>query len=74
MNVRLSLMPYDGTPKVKQKCDRIYTYIRKRVSRILTLTYVGVYTDELYNLLLKNAKEVRENRKCLREVEKNLLH
>ena len=72
LNVRLSLIPYDGTPEVKQKGDGKYLYIRKRVVGKLTSTYVGLYTDELYNLLLKNAKEAREIRKGLREIEKKL--
>lgn len=72
LNSRLSLIPYDGTPEVKQKGDGRYLYIRKRVAGKLTSTYVGLYTDELYNLLLKNAKEAREIRKGLREIEKKL--
>lgn len=72
LNARLNLMAYDGTPEVKQKGDGKYLYIRKRVAGRLTSTYVGIYTDELYNLLLKNAKEAREIRKTLREIEKKL--
>ena len=33
-----------------------------------TSTYVGVYTEELYNLLLRNAREAREIRKSLRSI------
>ena len=38
----------------------------------LTSTYVGVYTEELYNLLLRNARESHEIRKSLRSIEKQL--
>ena len=69
---RLNLMPYDGTPEIKERGDGKYLYIRKRIAGKLTSTYVGVYTDELYNLLLRNAKEVREIRKKLRHIEKEL--
>ncbi len=72
LNARLNLMAYDGTPEVKQKGDGKYLYIRKRVSGRLTSTYVGTYTDELYNLLLKNSKEAREIKKRLREIDKQL--
>lgn len=72
LNVRLNLMAYDGTPEVKQKGDGKYLYIRKRVAGRLTSAYIGTYTDELYNLLLKNAKEAHEIRKMLREIEKQL--
>ncbi len=72
LNVRLSFMAYDGTPEVKQKGEGRYLYVRKRVAGRLTSTYIGPYTDELYNLLLRNAKEAREIRKNLRGIEKQL--
>lgn len=72
LNARLNLMAYDGTPEVKQKGDGKYLYVRKRVAGRLTSTYVGLYTDDLYNLLLRNAKESREIRKNLRGIEKQL--
>jgi len=65
-------MPYDGTPEIKERGDGKYLYIRKRVAGKLTSTYVGVYTEELYNLLLRNAREIREIRKQLRNIEKQL--
>ena len=69
---RLHLLPYDGTPEIKERGDGKYVYVRKRVAGKQTSTYVGVYTDELYNLLLRNAKEARKIRKELRYVEKQL--
>ena len=53
---RLNLIPYDGTPEIKEKSSGKYLYIRKRVGGRLTSTYVGLYTDELYQLLLRNVK------------------
>ncbi|MCD8156685.1 MAG: Fic family protein [Clostridiales bacterium] len=38
----------------------------------LTSTYVGPYTEELYNLLLRNARDARVIRRELRRVEKQL--
>ena len=72
LNVRLNLMPYDGTPEIKERGDGKYLYVRKRVVCILTSTYVGVYTLVQYNLLLRNAREAREIRKSLRSIEKQL--
>ena len=72
LHARLNLMPYDGTPEIKERGDGKYLYIRKRVAGKLTSTYVGVYTEELYNLLLHNAREIREIRKQLRNIEKQL--
>ncbi len=69
---RLSLMPYDGTPEIKERGDGRYLYVRKRVAGKQTSTYVGIYTEELYNLLLRNAREAREIRKSLRSIEKQL--
>ena len=69
---RLNLLPYDGTPEIKEKNDGRYLYIRKRVASRLTSEYVGIYTDDLYQLLLRNAREARELRKLIRRVEKKL--
>ena len=72
LHARLNLMPYDGTPEIKERGDGKYLYVRKRVAGKQTSTYVGAYTEELYNLLLRNAREVREIRKSLRSIEKQL--
>ena len=72
LHARLNLMPYDGTPEIKERGGGKYLYVRKRVAGKQTSTYVGVYTEELYNLLLRNARESREIRKSLRSIEKQL--
>ena len=69
---RLNLIPYDGSPEVKENSSGKYLYIRKRVGSRLTSTYVDVYSDELYQLLLKNAKESRELKKTIRRLSKEL--
>ena len=72
LHARLNLMPYDGTPEIKERGDGKYLYVRKRIAGKQSSTYVGRYTEELYNLLLRNAREVREIRKQLRSIEKQL--
>ncbi len=72
LHARLKLMPYDGTPEIKERGNAKFLYVRKRVAGKLTSTYVGSYTDELYNILLRNAREAREIRKELRSIEKQL--
>lgn len=72
LQARLNLMPYDGTPEIKERGDGKNLYVRKRVAGKQTSTYVGAYTEELYNLLLRNAREAREIRKELRNIEKKL--
>ena len=72
LNARLSLIPYEGTPEIKQVNGQKYLYTRKRVGSKVTSTYVGAYSDELYQLLLRNTREARELRKQLRKLEKSL--
>ena len=73
LNTRLQLMPYDGSPEIKENGDGKYLYVRKRVAGRLTSTYVDIYSEELYNLLLRNFRESREIRKELRQIEKRLV-
>ena len=72
LEARLKLMPYDGSPEIKENNSGKYLYIRKRIASRLTSTYVDVYSEDLYQLLLKNAREVREIKKALRKIEKKL--
>ena len=69
---RLNLIPYDGSPEVKENSSGKYLYIRKRVNGKLTSTYVDVYSDELYQMLLRSSKEARELKKQIRRVDKEL--
>lgn len=69
---RLNLLPYDGSPEIKEQGNSKYIYIRKRKAGKLTSTYVDKYSDELYQTLLRNAKEARELRKEIRKIEKSL--
>ena len=69
---RLNLLPYDGTPEVKENGEKRYLYVRKRVAGRLTSTYVDAYSDDLYQLLLRNAREARELRKTIRRIDREL--
>lgn len=69
---RLNLLPYDGTPEIKEQGENKYLYVRKRVAGKLTSTYVDVYSETLYQLLLRNAREARELNKNIRRVNKSL--
>lgn len=72
MNARLAFIPYEGTPEVKECDGKRYLYMRKRVGGRLTSTYVDIYSEELHQLLPRNAAEVRALRKRLRSLEKQL--
>lgn len=69
---RANLIPYDGSPEIKENNSGKYLYIRKRVGSRLTSTYVDVYSEDLYQLLLRNARELRELRKNIRKIDKQL--
>ena len=69
---RLRLLPYDGSPEIKERDGKKYLYIRKRVGSRLTSTYVGLYSDTLYDLLLRNAQESRLLKKNIRKLDKEL--
>lgn len=67
IQARIKLIPYNGSLEVKENASGKYLYIRKRVGSRLTSTYVDVYSEDLYQLLLRNAKELRELKKqCVR--------
>lgn len=70
---RLNLIPYDGNPEIKEQNGSKYLYIRKRTAGKLTSTYVDIYSDALYQLLLRNAKEAKELKKAIRKVNKELI-
>jgi len=72
LQARLKLLPYEGTPEIKENNSGKYLYVRKRVSGKLTSTYVDVFSDELYAALLRYTREARELRKGVRKIEKRL--
>lgn len=72
LNAKLALLPYDGTPEVKEISGKKYLYVRKRELGKLKSEYVDIYSEELHNLLLRNAKEAKSLRKEIRKIEREL--
>ena len=72
LQARLNLLPYDGTPEIKTISNKRYLYIRKRELDKVKSTYVGEYSEELYNTLLRNNVEAKAIRKEIRRIEKEL--
>lgn len=72
LQTRLGLIPYTGTPEIKENKSGKYLYIRKRELGKLTSQYVDKYSDELYRALLGYAKTARELKKEIKQVEKEL--
>lgn len=69
---RLKLLPYDGTPEVKSQGEKRYLYSRRRVGSRTVSTYAGVYSEELYQQMLRDAREAKELRKLIRHADKAL--
>lgn len=69
---RLNLIPYKGTPEVQEENGDKHLYMRIRENGKLKYTYVGEYTDYLYQLLLKNSREARELTENIRKITKQL--
>lgn len=72
LQTRLSLIPYTGTPEIKENKSGKYLYIRKRELGKLKSIYVDKFSDELYQTLLRYSKEARELNKAIRQIEKEL--
>lgn len=72
LQTRLSLIPYTGTPEIKENKSGKYLYIRKRELGKLKSIYVDKFSDELYRTLLRYSKEARELNKEIRKIEKEL--
>lgn len=72
LQARLDLLPYDGTPEIKEISNKKYLYIRKRELDKVKSTYVGEYSEELFQLLVKNNAESKQLRKEIRKIEKQL--
>ena len=69
---RLSLIPYEGSIEIKEISEKKYLYIRKRDAGKVKSTYVGLYSEELHQTLLRGVKEARELKKQIRSIEKEL--
>ena len=69
---RIRLIPFDGSIEVKEISGTKYLYARKREGGKHTSTYLDVYSDERYEILSRQARELRALKKELRKIEKEL--
>ena len=69
---RLNLIPYEGSIDIKENSGKKYLYIRKREAGKIKSTYVGLYSEELHQTLLRGVKEARDLKKQIRTIEKEL--
>ena len=55
LQARLALIPYDGTPEIKENASGKYLYVRKREAGKLSSVYVDKYSDQMKSTLLMPA-------------------
>lgn len=72
LQAKISTIPFDGSIEVKTIGVEKYIYVRKREAGRYKSTYIDKYSDELYNFAVTGALQVREYRKKLRKIEKQL--
>ena len=72
LHARLNLIPYEGSVEIKSIDDKKYLYVRKRIANKVKSIYVGVYSEELYTVLLRQVKDAKDIKKKIREIEKEL--
>lgn len=73
LEANLKLLPYTGTPEVKENAYGKYLYVRERKLGKLKSVYVDKYSNDLYATLLNCSKQAKEYRKQLRAVERELV-
>ncbi len=72
LKARLTQIPYEGTPSIKETKGTRYLYMRLRVSSRLTSTYVGPYSKELFEYVQDSSRKVRAIKKELRQIDREL--
>lgn len=72
LHAKIRTIPFDGSIEVKTVNSEKYIYVRKREAGKYRSSYIDKYSDELYNLAVNGSLQVRELKKQLRKVEKQL--
>lgn len=61
-----------GSVEIREKDAKKYIYVHFREDGINQTKYVGEYTQELYNVILENNQLVKQYKKRLKEIQKEL--
>ena len=72
LQAKIRTIPFDGSIEVKTVNSEKYIYVRKREAGKYRSSYIDKYSEELYNLAVSGSLQVRELKKQLRKVEKQL--
>ena len=66
---KLSTLIY-GAVEIRENDSKKYIYVHYREDGITLTKYVGVYSDDLYNLVLNNSIEAKKIKKDIRDITK----
>ena len=72
IRARIKLIPFDGYIEIKEVNGEKYLYARKREGGKKKSIYIDVYSDERYQILTRQAQELRTLKRDLRRVTKEL--
>lgn len=61
-----------GSVEIRDKDSAKYIYTHVKEDGVQSTKYIGEYSDELYNLILKNNLKAKELKKDIRRIEKEL--
>ena len=61
-----------GSVEIREKQDNKYIYVHYREDGVLYTKYVGEYSNELYNLILTNNEKVKQIKKEIKRLRKQL--
>lgn len=61
-----------GSVEIRENDSNKYIYVHYREDGVVLTKYVGEYSDELYNLVLKNSIKAKELKKQIKEINKRL--
>lgn len=68
---RISKMIH-GSIEIREKNNKMYIYVHFREDGISTTKYAGEYSNELYNLILENNNLIKQYKKRLKYIKKEL--
>ncbi len=69
--VELNKLIY-GSIEIREKDNSKYIYTHTKEDGLQSTKYIGEYSDDLYNLILKNNIKAKEIKKAIRSIEKKL--
>ncbi len=63
---------YYGTIEIRNRNNKKYIYVHYRDNGILVTKYIGEYSDELYMVIQNNNLKVKDLKRKIKEINKNL--